>query len=220
MNFKISKSWKNILQDEFEKEYFIQLIDFIKQEYKTQKIYPPDYEIFNAFNLCSFNNLKVIIIGQDPYHGEGQAHGLCFSVKDGVKTPPSLRNIYKELHDDLGKEIPKTGNISHWAKQGVLMLNATLTVRAKQAASHQKKGWETFTDFVIKKISDEKENLVFLLWGSFAQKKGCLIDKSKHFILESPHPSPFSAHKGFLGNRHFSKTNDFLVLKGLDKINW
>ncbi len=220
MNFKITKSWKNILEEEFEKEYFKQLADFIKQEYKTQKIYPPDYEIFNAFNLCSFNNLKVVIIGQDPYHGEGQAHGLCFSVKEGVKTPPSLRNIYKELHDDLGKEIPKTGNISHWAKQGVLMLNATLTVRAKQAGSHQKKGWEIFTDFVIKKISNEKENLVFLLWGAFAQKKGCLIDKSKHFILESTHPSPFSAHKGFLGNRHFSKTNYFLGLKGLDKINW
>ncbi len=220
MNIIIEQSWKELLKDEFKKEYFINLTEFVKQEYKTQKIYPPEKDIFKAFDLCPVNNVKVVIIGQDPYHGEGQAHGLCFSVKDGVKIPPSLRNIYKELYSDIGKEIPTTGNIEYWAKQGVLMLNATLTVRAKQAGSHQKKGWEIFTEEVIKKISQEKEDVVFLLWGAFAQKKGQVIDASKHHILKSPHPSPFSAHTGFLGNKHFSQTNDFFKSKGVDEIKW
>lgn len=220
MDIEIEQSWKELLKDEFEKDYFKNLTEFVKQEYKTHKIYPPGKDIFKAFDLCPVDNVKVVIIGQDPYHGEGQAHGLCFSVKDGVKIPPSLRNIYKELHDDLGKEIPKTGNIEYWAKQGVLMLNATLTVRAKQAGSHQKKGWEIFTDAVIDKISKEKENIVFLLWGAYAQKKGEVIDTNKHYILKSAHPSPFSAHKGFLGNKHFSKTNNFLKSKGFEVIKW
>lgn len=219
-DIQIEQSWKKLLKDEFEKDYFLKLIDFVKQEYKTQKIYPPAKEIFSAFNLCPVYNVKVVIIGQDPYHGEGQAHGLCFSVKDGVKVPPSLRNIYKELLADLGKEIPQTGNILHWAKQGILMLNATLTVRAKNAGSHQGKGWEVFTDAVIKKISKEKKDIVFLLWGAYAQKKGQIIDTNKHYILKSAHPSPFSAHKGFMGNKHFSKTNNFLKSKGLKEINW
>ncbi len=220
MDIKIEQSWKELLKEEFEKDYFKNLIDFVKQEYRTHKIYPPGKEIFSAFDLCPVDNVKVVIIGQDPYHGEGQAHGLCFSVKDGVKIPPSLRNIYKELHSDLGKEIPQTGNISYWAEQGVLMLNATLTVRAKNAGSHQGKGWETFTDAVIKKISEEKNDIVFLLWGAYAQKKGQVIDTNKHYILKSPHPSPFSAHTGFLGNKHFSKTNEFLKSKSLDEIKW
>jgi len=220
MDIKIEQSWKELLKEEFEKDYFKNLVNFVKQEYKTHKIYPPGKEIFSAFDLCPVDNVKVVIIGQDPYHGAGQAHGLCFSVKDGVKTPPSLRNIYKELHDDLGKEIPGTGNISHWAKQGVLMLNATLTVRAGNAGSHQGKGWETFTNAVIGKISQEKKDIVFLLWGAYAQKVGQVIDASKHHILKSPHPSPFSAHTGFLGNKHFSKTNAFLKSKGIDEIEW
>lgn len=220
MDIKIEQSWKELLKNEFKKDYFKELVKFVKQEYKTHTIYPPAKEIFNAFDLCLVDKVKVVIIGQDLYHGNGQAHGLCFSVKDGIKTPPSLRNIYKELHSDLGKEVPETGNISHWAKQGVLMLNATLTVRAGNAGSHQGKGWETLTNAVIKIISQEKENLVFLLWGAYAQKKGQIIDSSKHYILVSAHPSPFSAHKGFLGNKHFSKTNIFLKSKGIDKISW
>lgn len=220
MDIKIEQSWKELLQEEFKKEYFINLVNFIKQEYKTHKIYPPGKEIFNAFDLCPADNVKVVIIGQDPYHGDGQAHGLCFSVKDGIKTPPSLRNIYKELNDDIGKPIPETGNISHWAKQGVLMLNATLTVRAGNAGSHQGKGWETFTNAVIEKISQEKKDIVFLLWGAYAQKVGQVIDTDKHHILKSPHPSPFSAHTGFLGNKHFSKTNAFLKSKGIVEIEW
>jgi len=219
MDVQIENSWKALLKDEFEKDYFKNLTDFIKQEYKTHTIYPPGKDIFKAFDLCPVGNVKVVIIGQDPYHGKGQAHGLCFSVKDGVKIPPSLRNIYKELYNDIGKEIPETGNLEHWAKQGVLMLNATLTVRAGNAGSHQGKGWETFTDAVIKKISKEKENLVFLLWGAYAQRKGQVID-NEHYILESAHPSPFSAHNGFFGNKHFSKTNAFLKLKELTEIRW
>ena len=220
MDVKIEQSWKKLLKDEFEKEYFKNLTDFVKQEYKTRTIYPPGKDIFKAFDLCPVDKTKVIIIGQDPYHGKGQAHGLCFSVKDGVKIPPSLRNIYKELNDDIGKKIPETGNIEHWARQGVLMLNATLTVRAGNAGSHQGKGWETFTDAVIKKISTEKENLVFLLWGAYAQKKGQIINSEKHYILKSAHPSPFSAYNGFFGNKHFSKTNEFLKSKGLTEIEW
>ncbi len=220
MDVKIEQSWKKLLKDEFEKEYFINLANFVKQEYKTRTIYPPGKDIFKAFNLCPVDKVKVVIIGQDPYHGKGQAHGLCFSVKDGVTVPPSLRNIYKELHDDIGKEIPETGNIEHWAKQGVLMLNATLTVRAGQAGSHQNKGWETFTDSVIKILSEKKENLVFLLWGAYAQKKGSVINSEKHYILKSAHPSPFSAYNGFFGNKHFSKTNEFLKSKNINEIKW
>ncbi len=220
MDVKIEQSWKELLKDEFEKDYFKTLANFVRQEYKTKTIYPPGKDIFKAFDLCPVDNVKVIIIGQDPYHGKGQAHGLCFSVKDGIKIPPSLRNIYKELNDDTGKSIPETGNIEHWAKQGVLMLNATLTVRAGQAGSHQGKGWETFTDAVIKKISEKKSNLVFILWGAYAQKKGQVINPEKHYILKSAHPSPFSAHNGFFGNRHFSKTNKFLKSKGFEEIKW
>ncbi|MCD4793186.1 MAG: uracil-DNA glycosylase [Bacteroidales bacterium] len=220
MNVSIEKSWKKLLKDEFKKEYFIKLIDFVKEEYKTHKIYPPGKDIFKAFDYCPVDKVKIVILGQDPYHGKGQANGLCFSVPEGISVPPSLLNIYKEIKSDLGKEIPKTRNLEHWAKQGVLMLNATLTVRASQAGSHQNKGWETFTDAVIKKISEQKENIVFLLWGAYAQKKGQIIDASKHHILKSPHPSPFSAHTGFLGNKHFSKTNEFLKSKDLKEIDW
>ena len=220
MNIKIEQSWKNLLKDEFKKNYFVNLVNFVKREYKTQTIYPPGKEIFKAFDLCPVQNVKVVIIGQDPYHGKGQAHGLCFSVKDGIAIPPSLKNIYKELHDDTGKEIPKTGNIEHWAKQGILMLNATLTVRAGKAGSHQGKGWETFTDAAIKKIAKTTGNLVFMLWGAYAQKKGQVIDTDKHYILKSPHPSPLSAYNGFFGCKHFSKTNEFLKSNGKKEIKW
>ncbi len=220
MDVKIEQSWKELLKDEFEKEYFINLVNFVKQEYKTRTIYPPGKDIFNAFDLCPVDKVKVVIIGQDPYHGKGQAHGLCFSVKDEITVPPSLRNIYKELNDDIGKVIPETGNLEHWAKQGVLMLNATLTVRAGQAGSHQGKGWETFTDAAIKQIAETKENLVFLLWGAYAQKKGQVINTDKHYILKSPHPSPLSAHNGFFGSKHFSKTNNFLKSIGKEEIKW
>ncbi len=220
MKEKIEKSWKDVLQHEFEKEYFKKLIKFVEQEYVTQTIYPKASEVFNAFELCPFSKVKVVIIGQDPYHGENQAHGLCFSVKKGVRTPPSLKNIYKELKADIGMEIPESGNLEHWAKQGILMINATLTVRASSAGSHQKKGWEEFTDAVIKKVSEQKENVVFLLWGAYAQKKGQIIDRKKHHILESAHPSPFSAHRGFLGNKHFSKTNNYLKSVGKEAIKW
>ncbi|MEQ6122551.1 uracil-DNA glycosylase [Reichenbachiella sp. MALMAid0571] len=220
MEVKIEESWKEKLKNEFSKEYFEQLVEFIKSEYQNYKIYPPAKDIFNAFNLCSFHNTRVVIIGQDPYHGERQAHGLCFSVNEEVTPPPSLVNIFKEIKEDLNIPIPANGNLEHWAQQGVLLLNATLTVRAKQPGSHQNKGWEEFTDAVIKSISDEKQNVVFLLWGSYAQKKGAIIDRSKHLVLESAHPSPFSVHRGFSGNKHFSKTNDFLLSKNLPTINW
>jgi len=220
MDVKIEKSWKEILKDEFEKPYFIQLTDFVKSECKQYQIFPPGKEIFNAFNLCPFGNLKVVIIGQDPYHGPGQAHGLCFSVKDGIEFPPSLKNIFKEINNDLGTPIPKSGDLVRWASQGVLLLNATLTVRAHLAGSHQKKGWETFTDEVIKDVSRKKENVVFLLWGAYAQQKSEMIDHTKHLILESVHPSPLSASRGFFGNHHFSRTNQFLQSKGLTPIIW
>lgn len=220
INVSIEKSWEKLLKEEFGKEYFLNLTNFVKQEYKTHTVYPRGKDIFKAFDYCPADKVKVVILGQDPYHGKGQAHGLCFSVPEGTAIPPSLLNIYKEIKSDLGKEIPETGNLEHWAKQGVLLLNATLTVRARQAGSHQNKGWETFTDTVIEKISQEKEHIVFLLWGAYAQKKGQVIDASKHHILISPHPSPFSAHTGFLGNKHFSKTNEFLKSKGLKEINW
>lgn len=220
MEVKIAHSWKEHLQHEFEKPYFQQLAAFVKAEYQTAVVYPPGKEIFNAFDACNFDQVKVVIIGQDPYHGPGQANGLCFSVREGVRMPPSLMNIFKEIHQDLGKPIPATGNLERWAKQGVLLLNATLTVRASTPGSHQNKGWETFTDAVIKKVSDEKENVVFLLWGAYAQKKGEVIDRNKHLVLMSAHPSPFSADRGFFGCRHFSKANAYLKSKGLEEIDW
>ncbi len=220
MEVKIEAGWKQLLKEEFEKEYFINLINFVREEYKTQTIFPPASKIFNAFDLCPLESTRVVILGQDPYHNINQAHGLCFSVNDGIKIPPSLVNIYKEIESDCGIKIPKSGNLERWAKQGVLLLNATLTVRAHQAASHQKKGWEEFTDSIIKKLAKEKKNIVFLLWGAYAGKKAALIDSSKHYILKSPHPSPLSAHRGFLGNKHFSKTNAFLKSKGLEEIHW
>jgi len=220
MDVKIAESWKNLLKDEFEKPYFTGLVDFVKSEYSKYKVYPPGKLIFNAFDHCSFDDLKVVILGQDPYHGAGQANGLCFSVNDGVRKPPSLVNIFKEIQDDIGTPIPESGNLERWAKQGILLLNATLTVRANQAGSHQNKGWETFTDAVIKQISDKKSGIVFLLWGSYAQKKGAVIDKNKHYVLQSAHPSPFAAHRGFFGNKHFSKTNDYLAKIGKTPIQW
>jgi len=217
---KIADSWKGKLEKEFEKEYFTQLTQFVKNEYQTQVVYPPGKEIFRAFDCCSFEEVKVVIIGQDPYHGEAQANGLCFSVRDGVRHPPSLQNIFKEIRSDLGKPIPTSGDLERWARQGVLLLNATLTVRASSPGSHQNKGWETFTDAVIKIISDEKSNVVFLLWGAYAQKKGEVIDRSKHLVLMSAHPSPFSADRGFFGCKHFSKANEYLKSKGLKEIDW
>lgn len=220
MNVKIESSWGERLKAEFEKEYFQQLVEFVKSEYLSHKVYPPGKQIFNAFDHCHFDQTKVVIIGQDPYHGSGQAHGLCFSVNEGVPMPPSLVNIFKEIKDDLNLPIPPNGSLVRWADQGVLLLNATLTVRASTPGSHQTKGWESFTDAAIKAVSNEKENVVFLLWGSYAQRKGAIIDKARHHVLESPHPSPFAAHRGFFGNKHFSKTNEYLASKGLEIIDW
>ncbi|RLD34481.1 MAG: uracil-DNA glycosylase [Bacteroidetes bacterium] len=216
----IEESWQLALQDEFAASYFIGLKEFLKDEKQKHEIYPPGSRIFAALNFTPLTAVKVVILGQDPYHGRGQAHGLCFSVPEGVKPPPSLVNIYKELHDDLGIPISKSGNLEKWAQQGVLLLNATLTVRAGQAGSHQGKGWETFTDQVIKTISDLRAGIVFLLWGKYAQDKETLIDQSKHFILKAPHPSPFSAARGFFGCKHFSKTNQILREIGLEEIDW
>ncbi|MDM8145445.1 uracil-DNA glycosylase [Bacteroides eggerthii] len=220
MSVQIENSWKEKLTDEFEKPYFKELTDFVRQEYKTQVCYPPGNLIFNAFNLCPFDQVKVVIIGQDPYHGPGQAHGLCFSVNDGIPFPPSLQNIFKEIQADLGKEVPVSGNLTRWAEQGVLLLNATLTVRAHQAASHQRHGWEEFTDAVIRKLSQERDHLVFILWGAYAQKKGAVIDRERHLVLTSAHPSPLSAYHGFFGNKHFSLTNAYLEQYGKTPINW
>lgn len=221
MNIAIESSWETVLHDEFEKEYFKELTSYVKEEYTHQTCFPAENEIFNAFNYCPFDNVKVVIIGQDPYHGVDQANGLCFSVKEGMKLPPSLVNIFKELQTDVGKEYPNSGNLEAWAKQGVLLLNATLTVRAHEAGSHQKKGWETFTDMVIKTISDKKENVVFLLWGSYAKRKVKLIGTSKHDILTSGHPSPLSANRGFwFGNNHFSKCNKILLKNNKEPIFW
>ncbi len=217
---RIEASWKNALEEQFKSTYFVELSEFVKEEYRTKKVYPPPKLIFNAFDRCSFDNVKVVIIGQDPYHGAGQAQGLCFSVPDGVRIPPSLANIYKELHDDLGKEIPTTGNLEHWANQGVLLLNATLTVRAGEAGSHQGRGWETFTDAIIKKLSDRREHLVFMLWGNYARNKKMLIDLDKHLVLEAPHPSPFSAYTGFFGCKHFSQTNAYLEEYSIGPVAW
>jgi uracil-DNA glycosylase len=217
---KIESSWKSALANEFDKSYFESLTSFIKEEYKTSKIYPPPKDIFRAFDLCPFNKVKVVILGQDPYHGRGQANGLCFAVHNGVAMPPSLQNIFKEIKVDLGVEPKADGDLSRWADQGVLLLNATLTVRADSAGSHQGKGWEEFTDAAIKKLSDEMEHLVFILWGNYAKKKGAVIDRSKHLVLESAHPSPFSAYSGFFGCRHFSKANKYLKEHGINEIDW
>ncbi|HEX7414331.1 MAG TPA: uracil-DNA glycosylase [Bacteroidia bacterium] len=216
---QIEEGWLHALKDEFKKDYFLKLKAFLTEEKKQYRLFPPGNHIFNAFNLTSFHNVKVVILGQDPYHGFGQAHGLCFSVPDGVKAPPSLKNIFKEIKDDVGIDIPPTGNLSPWARQGVLLLNATLTVRENQAGSHQNKGWEVFTDAVIKKLSDEKTGLVFLLWGNYAKQKAALIDVQKHHVLTAPHPSPL-ARGGFFGCKHFSKTNEFLKQQGQMPINW
>ncbi len=220
MNVQIEEGWKQALAPEFEKPYFKELTDFVRQEYHTTTVYPPGKLIFNAFDLCPFDKVKVVIIGQDPYHGPGQAHGLCFSVNDGVPFPPSLQNIFKEIHDDLGTPVPASGNLTRWARQGVLLLNATLTVRAHQAGSHQGKGWETFTDAAIRVLADSREHLVFILWGSYAQKKGAFIDRQKHLVLTSVHPSPLSAYHGFFGNKHFSRANAYLVEHGEAPIQW
>lgn len=221
MDVKIEPGWKEILKDEFNKPHFEQAVLHIKTEKSQGKtIYPPGSLIFNAFNTTPFDKVKVVILGQDPYHGPGQAHGLCFSVQNGVPPPPSLINIFKELRDDIGIDIPDHGNLSRWAGQGVFLLNASLTVRAGEPMSHAKIGWAPFTDAVIKRISDRKENVVFLLWGKFAQEKRVLIDANKHCILRSVHPSPLSAHGGFFGCKHFSKTNEYLTSKGIDPIDW
>lgn len=221
MKPKIDSTWSRLLEGEFNSEYFAQLREFLIQEKRTQTIYPPGSLIFNAFNHTPVNRVKAVILGQDPYHGPNQAHGLCFSVNDGVRFPPSLQNIFKELHSDIGMDAPNSGNLTKWADEGVLLLNATLTVRERNAGSHQKKGWEKFTDAAIKRLSDERKNLVFLLWGRFAQNKEVLINKNNdHFILKAPHPSPLSAYSGFFGCKHFSKTNDFLRAKGIEPIDW
>jgi len=220
MDVKIESSWKAVLQPEFDKDYFANLTEFVRNEYRSKKVFPPAPLIFNAFDQCPFNNVKVVIIGQDPYHGDGQAHGLCFSVNDGVDFPPSLINIFKEINRDLGKTMPDSGNLIRWAHQGVLLLNASLTVQAHMAGSHQGKGWETFTDSVIRILAEKKENLVFLLWGSYAQKKGEFIDTRRHLVLKSVHPSPLSAYRGFIGNNHFSLANKYLRERGQQEIDW
>lgn len=220
MDIKIEPSWKEALKDEFEKPYFKELAEFVRGEYLSGKVFPPPKFIFNAFALCPFDKVKVVILGQDPYHGVGQAHGLSFSVPENVGIPPSLQNIYKEIVDDIGGKMPTNGNLEHLAKQGVLLLNATLTVRAHTAGSHQGKGWEEFTDAVIKTLSDGKEHLVFLLWGNYAKKKGGLINVGKHLVLEAAHPSPFSAANGFFGCKHFSQTNAYLQKDGNGEITW
>jgi uracil-DNA glycosylase len=220
VNPVIEESWKEELANEFEATYFAQLKEFLVDEKSKFSIYPPGSQIFSAFNFTPFNEVKVVILGQDPYHGPGQAHGLCFSVPRGIAQPPSVKNIFKEIHSELGFDIPKHGNLEKWAKQGVLLLNATLTVRARQAGSHQNKGWEQFTDAAIRKLSEKREHLVFLLWGNYAIAKEALIDNSKHLILKSPHPSPFSVHRGFFGNNHFLKTNIYLKEHGIGEIDW
>jgi uracil-DNA glycosylase len=220
MELKIADSWINFSQNEFDKSYFKDLTNFVASEYEMHKCFPNKEDIFAAFDFCSFDDLKVVIIGQDPYHGENQANGLCFSVKEGLKHPPSLVNIFKEVATDLGNEYPKSGNLERWAKQGVLLLNAALTERAHEAGSHQKKGWETFTDNVIKEISNKKENIVFLLWGKFAESKKELIATEKHTIFIAPHPSPLGAWRGWFGSKHFSKTNEVLQSWGKTTIKW
>ncbi len=221
MDVRIDASWKEVLQKEFEKDYFTRLTSFVREEYAgTTPIYPPAKLIFNAFDHCPFNDVKVVILGQDPYHGVGQANGLCFSVNKGVAFPPSLMNIFKEIQSDLGTPIPQDGDLTRWSGQGVLLLNATLTVRASQAGSHQKRGWEEFTDAAIRELAERRENIVFILWGSYAQKKGAFIDRNRHLVLTSPHPSPLSAYQGFFGNHHFSRANRYLAEHGKKEIIW
>lgn len=220
MNVQIEESWKRHLIPEFEKPYFERLTQSVRSEYSSGVCYPPGRLIFNAFNLCPFDKVKVVILGQDPYHEPGQAHGLSFSVQDGVPFPPSLQNIFKEIEADLGTPVPSTGNLQRWAEQGVLLLNATLTVAAHQAGSHQGHGWEQFTDAVIRTLAEQREHLVFILWGSYAIKKGAYINRMRHLVLTSPHPSPLSAHRGFFGNHHFSQANAYLIQHGLTPITW
>ncbi len=217
---KIEQSWKKVLNEEFNKPYFVSLKDFLLKEKTHYTVYPPGERIFAAFDHTPFDKVKVVILGQDPYHGPGQAHGLCFSVPHGIKPPPSLQNIFKEIHRDLGIPIPRHGNLEEWAKQGVMLLNATLTVRAHQAGSHQKQGWETFTDKVIRMLSEKKQHLVFLLWGNYAIQKSSMIDGSKHLVLKTVHPSPLSVSRGFFGCRHFSKANEYLSENGIKPIDW
>ena len=220
MTVKIEEAWRQHLQSEFDKPYFAQLVNFVKGEYATRQIFPPGRLIFNAFNLCPFDKVKVVIIGQDPYHDDGQANGLCFSVNPGTDFPPSLQNIFKEIADDLGRPIPTDGDLSRWASQGVLLLNATLTVRAHQAGSHQGKGWETFTDAAIQALATHRDGIVYMLWGAYAQRKGALIDRTRNLVLTSAHPSPLSAYRGFFGNHHFSLANDYLRSRGEAPIEW
>jgi len=220
VNVRIDESWKTVLQPEFDKTYFEQLTAFVRQEYARGTCYPPAALIFSAFDHCPFDKVKVVIIGQDPYHEAGQANGMCFSVSPTTPMPPSLVNIFKEIHDDLGTPPPANGDLTRWADQGVLLLNATLTVRAHAAASHQRQGWETFTDAVVSTLNQQREHLVFILWGAYAQRKGAVIDRSRHLVLASPHPSPLSAYAGFFGNHHFSRANDYLVEHGQTPIQW
>ncbi|QSH39461.1 uracil-DNA glycosylase [Candidatus Kaiserbacteria bacterium] len=221
MNISVlSKGWQKHLAEESSESYYKELTAFVNSEYSNAEVYPDEENIFRSLDLCPFEKVKVVILGQDPYHGDGQANGLCFAVNENVKSPPSLRNIFKELEGDLGKEVEKTGDLERWAKQGVLLLNATLTVRASKPGSHQKKGWEEFTDKVIQKLSDERKGLVFILWGNYAKEKGKNIDVKKHLVLSAPHPSPFSAHSGFFGCKHFSKTNEYLKTRGKKEIDW
>lgn len=220
MNVKIESSWKQHLAEEWDKDYFVKLTDFVRQEYRSKTIFPPAAKIFAAFDACPFDQVKVVILGQDPYHDVGQANGLCFSVEPGIPMPPSLINIFKEIKSDIGTEMPENGDLSRWAEQGVLLLNATLTVEAHKAASHQGKGWEEFTDEVIMRLANDRENLVFMLWGSYAIKKGAFIDRNRHLVLTSPHPSPLSAYRGFFGNKHFSKANEYLTLHKKEPITW
>ncbi|MBO5838401.1 MAG: uracil-DNA glycosylase [Bacteroidales bacterium] len=220
MNVTIEESWKRVLSSEFEKEYFKTLRDFIHSEYRTKTIYPPAKQIFNAFDSCPFESVKVVILGQDPYHEPSQAHGLSFSVLPPCPPPPSLVNIYKEIRSDVGTLVSANGDLTDWSRQGVLLLNATLTVEAHKAGSHQNKGWETFTDSAIKALAENREHLVFMLWGSYAQRKGAFIDRSRHLVLQAPHPSPLSAYRGFFGCKHFSSANAYLISQGLSPIVW
>ena len=220
MDVRIEASWKSQLGKEFEEDYFARLAAFVRQEYRQHTIYPPAPLIFNAFDLCPFEQVRLVILGQDPYHEPGQAHGLCFSVQEGVALPPSLENIFREIRQDLGLEPLPSGNLERWARQGVLLLNATLTVRAHQAGSHQNKGWERFTDAVVHRLAEERQGLVFLLWGAYARRKGEFIDSSRHLLLKSAHPSPLSAYRGFYGNHHFSRANQYLQSQGLEPVDW
>lgn len=220
MEIRIEESWKRELAEEWEKDYFVRLTQFVREEYATKQIFPPGRQIFAAFNSTPFHEVKVVILGQDPYHDVGQANGLCFSVNDGIQFPPSLRNIFKEIESDIGTPVPQSGDLSRWAKQGVLLLNATLTVEAHRAGSHQRHGWEQFTDSVIAHLAEHRDNLVFILWGSYAIGKGAFIDRNRHLVLTSVHPSPLSAHRGFFGNHHFSRTNQYLIEHGKKPIEW